>query len=129
MGANAVGPAPEFLLQSENHIPGSCGDADPDTGEFDFVDAGRAFIKLRPSAAIFDCADSFGMMRPGPLDFAVLERLHVSEKGRLANCQKLYPEFAPSVGGAMGLSVGAQQVFTAMAVFDHQGHGKLLNEC
>lgn len=127
--ANAVDPAAEILLQSENGILGSGGHADPGTEDFDFVDAGKAFIKLLPGASLFDSADSFGMMRSGALDIAVLGAFQVSERGDLANWRTLDPELAPSVGGAMDLAVGAKQVFVAMTLFDRDGRCKLVKEC
>ena len=127
--ANAVDPASEVVLQSENGILGSGGHADPGTEDYDFVDAGKAFIKLLPGASLFDSADSFGMMRSGALDIAVLGAFQVSATGDLANWRTLDPELAPSVGGAMDLAVGAKQVFVAMTLFDREGRCKLVQEC
>lgn len=127
--ANFVDPASEVVLQSENGILGSAGHAEPGTEDYDFVDAGKAFINLLPGASLFDSADSFGMMRSGALDIAVLGAFQVSAAGDLANWRTLDPELAPSVGGAMDLAVGAKQVYVAMTLFDRDGACKLVPEC
>jgi 3-oxoadipate CoA-transferase beta subunit len=127
--ANAVDPASEVVLQSENGILGSAGHAKPGTEDYDFVDAGKAFIDLLPGASLFDSSDSFGMMRSGALDIAVLGAFQVSAAGDLANWRTLDPELAPSVGGAMDLAVGAKQVFVAMTLFDREGRCKLVPDC
>lgn len=127
--ADAVDPRAEVVFHSENGILGSGGLVDPGEEDPDYVDASKRFIKLLPGASLFDSADSFGMMRSGALDIAVLGAFQVSGKGDLANWQPLDTDLAPAVGGAMDLAVGAKQVYVGMTLFDREGVCKLVPEC
>lgn len=114
-------------LQSENGILGfgSISDADFDQ---DLINAGGQPITLLPGASFCDSATSFGMIRGGHIDIAVLGGLQVSETGDLANW------FVPargggSVGGAMDLAVGARKLIIVMEHTTREGEARILREC
>lgn len=122
-------PAKEIVFQSENGILGAGGPPEPGREDPDFVNAGKAFVTLLPGASLFDSADSFGMMRSGALDIAVLGAFQVSASGDLANWRTNDADAIPAVGGAMDLAAGAKQVYVLMTLFDRTGSSKLLPEC
>lgn len=127
--ARYVDPDKEIIFHSENGILGSGGHVGPGEEDPDYVDAGKAFINLVPGASLFDSAASFGMMRSGALDIAVLGGFQVSAGGDLANWTTGAEGSVPGVGGAMDLASGARSVFVTMTLFDKNGVCKLVPEC
>jgi len=115
------------LFQAENGILGygaiSEGDFDPD-----LINASGQPVRLEPGGSFFDTAASFGMIRGGHVDVAVLGGLQVSERGDLANWY--VPERGGgSVGGAMDLAVGAKRLIVAMQHTTREGSPRIVREC
>lgn len=127
--ANALPPAREVILHTENGLLGM-GPA-PAKGEedWDLINAGKQAVTTLPGAAFFHHADSFGMMRGGHLDICVLGAFQVSQNGDLANWHTGAADAIPAVGGAMDLAIGAKQTWIMMEHVTKEGQHKLVDVC
>ncbi|MDG1990317.1 MAG: 3-oxoacid CoA-transferase subunit B [Dehalococcoidia bacterium] len=117
----------DITLQSENGILGY-GNILEDDFEPDFINAGGQPVEILPGASFFNSAESFGMIRGGHIDVAILGGLQVSSIGDLANWY--VPERGGgSIGGAMDLAVGAKKLIITMAHITKDGAPRIMNEC
>lgn len=117
----------KVYFHTENGLLG-VSDVEEDDIDPNLVNAGKLPVGEAIGASFFNSAESFGMIRGGHVDVAILGVLQADQTGLIANWA-VPGKNIMGVGGAMDLLVGAKKIIVTTTHTSKDGKSKILKEC
>lgn len=119
----------DITLQSEIGMLKTGPLATGDNVNQDLINASCQAVTELPGSSYFDIAESFGMIRGGHIDVAVMGALQINDRGDYAGWSNpARGLFVGNVGGSMDLCAGAKKLYIAMEHTTRDGQYKVVKE-